>query len=194
MTISQPQNLLSQPFANEGNYQIIPNDAGHGRASLSLGFPDETQRPLPQGGVAPNRLDFNGILHMLSAAMFWQQSGGQWSYRDDLEYTTPCMVFHQNKLWWCVKDNGPANKIAPGSDETYWLDFLTALIGTSATVGNPVGTVITYAGSTAPEGYLTCDGSAFSVTTYPLLYALLGSALLPDMRGLLCAAMTPARL
>ena len=27
--------------------------------------------------------------------------------------------------------------------------------------GNPVGTVITFAGTTAPKGYLLCDGSIF---------------------------------
>lgn len=184
MTISQPQNLLATPFANDGNFQIIPDaDAGSGRASLSLGFPTETQRPLVQGGIAPNRLDFNGILHMLSAAMFWQQSGGQWTYLNTLNYATPCIVYHQNELWWCVKENGPdSTVVTPGTNETYWMNFLNFVAGGKSTIGNPVGTIIAYYGTTAPDGYLACDGSTFSATTYPELRTLLNSTILPDLR------------
>jgi microcystin-dependent protein len=39
----------------------------------------------------------------------------------------------------------------------------------------PIGTVLDYAGSTVPTGYLECDGSAVSRTTYPLLYAAIGT-------------------
>lgn len=38
----------------------------------------------------------------------------------------------------------------------------------------PTGTVSAYAGSTAPTGYLLCDGSAVSQTTYATLYAVVG--------------------
>lgn len=31
--------------------------------------------------------------------------------------------------------------------------------------------------------YLYCDGSSFSITDYPELYAILGTNILPDMRG-----------
>lgn len=185
MTISQPQNLLAKPFANDGNYQIIPEaDAGTGRASLSMGFPIETQRPLAQGGIAPNRLDFNGILNMLSAAMFWQQSGGQWTYLNTLNYATPCIVYHQNELWWCVKENGPDTvTITPGTNDSYWINFLNYVAGGKSTIGNPVGTIIAYYGTAAPDGYLACNGSTFSATAYPELRALLGSTILPDLRG-----------
>ena len=47
----------------------------------------------------------------------------------------------------------------------------------------PVGTVIAYHGETAPGGYLACDGSPYSVSAYPRLYAVLGTATLPDLRG-----------
>ena len=38
----------------------------------------------------------------------------------------------------------------------------------------PVGTVIWYAGSTAPSGYLLCNGAKVSRTTYAALYAVIG--------------------
>ena len=46
-----------------------------------------------------------------------------------------------------------------------------------------VGMIMPYAGTTAPTGWLLCDGSTFSSTTYPQLYALLGnSTTLPSLR------------
>jgi microcystin-dependent protein len=60
-----------------------------------------------------------------------------------------------------------------------------------ASNGNPAGTVISFAGSNVPVGYLVCDGSAVSSTTYPELYAAIGTTWggnatnfnLPDLRG-----------
>lgn len=63
---SQPGNLFTRPFAANGTRQIIPDvSANAGRASLEQGFPTETQLPLSQGGIAPNRMDFNGILRAM---------------------------------------------------------------------------------------------------------------------------------
>lgn len=46
-----------------------------------------------------------------------------------------------------------------------------------------VGMIMPYAGTTAPSGWLICDGSTFSSTTYPQLYTLLGnSTTLPNLR------------
>lgn len=58
--------------------------------------------------------------------------------------------------------------------------------------GNPVGTVISFAGSIAPTGYMICDGRSLAVSSYPALYAAIGDAWggdggtnfnLPDLRG-----------
>jgi hypothetical protein len=47
----------------------------------------------------------------------------------------------------------------------------------------PVGTIIHFYGTSAPAGYLPCNGTAFSSTGYPKLYALLGSAVTPNLAG-----------
>jgi hypothetical protein len=39
----------------------------------------------------------------------------------------------------------------------------------------PVGTIITYGGSIAPSGYLVCDGSLLSRTTYKALFQVIGT-------------------
>lgn len=57
----------------------------------------------------------------------------------------------------------------------------------------PTGAVLPYINSTAPTGWLVCDGTAVSRTTYAALFALIGTAYgqgdnsttfnVPDMRG-----------
>ena len=41
--------------------------------------------------------------------------------------------------------------------------------------GIPAGTILDFAGGTAPAGYLSCDGSAVSRTTYSTLFAIIGT-------------------
>lgn len=196
---SYPANLVPQPFAAGGNFQVIPDTKQNsGRASYREGFPTETQQPLNQGGIAPNRLDFNGLFHLLTAFAHWQQSGGQWVYSTTLNYTVPNIVFHNGQLWWCVAGNGPdtsAGLKEPGTDAAYWLELLQQLAqggGGSAGGLNPVGTVIMYAAVTAPDGYFVCDGSTFSPSENPVLYGILGSNILPDMRGLFVRGYDPS--
>lgn len=57
----------------------------------------------------------------------------------------------------------------------------------------PAGSVLSYAGASAPSGWLLCDGTAVSRTTYAALYAVIGDTYgagdgsttfdLPDLRG-----------
>lgn len=46
----------------------------------------------------------------------------------------------------------------------------------------PIGSIFPFV-KTPPTGYLPCDGSTFSQSEYPDLYAYLGTNVLPDMRG-----------
>lgn len=48
--------------------------------------------------------------------------------------------------------------------------------------GLPIGTIIPIYSVTVPVGFLPCDGSQYDTSQYPLLYALLGSDRLPDLR------------
>lgn len=47
-------------------------------------------------------------------------------------------------------------------------------VWTATIIGNPPGTVIDFAGVSAPAGYLVCDGSAVSRTTYANLFNAIG--------------------
>jgi microcystin-dependent protein len=66
-------------------------------------------------------------------------------------------------------------------------------VDVGAIAANPVGTVIDYAGGTAPGGWLLCYGQAVSRTTYALLFTAIGTNWgvgdgvttfnVPDLRG-----------
>lgn len=58
----------------------------------------------------------------------------------------------------------------------------------------PTGTIQSHAGSTAPDGFLVCDGTIVNIADYPKLYAAIGASWghgnndgltfhLPDLRG-----------
>jgi microcystin-dependent protein len=78
----------------------------------------------------------------------------------------------------------------------YGYDHLGAWVQLSAptSASVPTGTVTAFAGSTAPSGYLLCDGQAISRTTYSTLFTEIGTTYgagdgsttfnLPDLRGI----------
>ena len=45
----------------------------------------------------------------------------------------------------------------------------------------PVGAIIPYAGKDTPDNFLFCDGQTFSQTTYPVLYSVLGTNVVPKL-------------
>jgi microcystin-dependent protein len=73
---------------------------------------------------------------------------------------------------------------------TGWLNLATA---SGAEAAIPTGTLSQFAGAAAPTGWLICDGSAISRSTYATLFAVVGTTYgsgdgsttfnLPDLRG-----------
>ena len=62
-----------------------------------------------------------------------------------------------------------------------------------AFVLTPPGSVVAYAGTGAiPTGWLLCDGTGFSSTTYPELAAALGASSVPDLIGRVIVGVDPA--
>ena len=85
--------------------------------------------------------------------------------------------------WRQIEGSGP-------SDDTVGPDKITNAAKNEIT---PIGTVSAFAGASAPDKYLMCDGSTISRTTYSDLYAVLGDVYgngdgsttfeIPDLRG-----------
>lgn len=80
------------------------------------------------------------------------------------------------------------NKLQHGHEDSDDGGVLSTAIGIV-----PTGGMLPYGGSAAPSGYLLCDGSAVSRSTYSALFTVLGTAYgagdgsttfnVPDMRG-----------
>ena len=76
MQTQQTPQVLQQPFAAQGDKNTIPNAAtGTNKASLQEGFPPITGQPINQGGVPPERQDFNGAMNLNSQFYFAFQNG-----------------------------------------------------------------------------------------------------------------------
>ena len=123
--MSQQPSLMKIPFAQNGAKATIPETTTSlGVASLSQGFPTETQLPLSDGGVPPRRIDVNGALYMLSTFAMYQQTGGKFAWSSELDYDVPSIIYHNNNLWWCVQSNGlSTNIVEPGTNRAYWIPF-----------------------------------------------------------------------
>lgn len=88
-----------------------------------------------------------------------------------------------------------ANTQAAGNNSTKIAT--TAYVDASAGIGTPTGVIFPYGGSSTPSGWLLCDGSAVSRTTYATLFGVIGTTFgtgdgsttfnVPDMRGRLAA-------
>lgn len=85
------------------------------------------------------------------------------------------------------------------AEGTVYFDYnnerITVSSGSSPSGGDsaPIGTIYQWTGSTAPDGYLICDGTTYSKSQYPDLYDALDSEYqisaeqfkVPDFRGLI---------
>lgn len=170
-----PTHFFPQAFCTSGDKTIIANSAPtKGRANLPDGFPIDTATPIKNGGIAPNRLDFNGILYMLSSLAYWQQSGGQMQYDTTLTYTPPAIVYSNNTFWACLLENGPdaGVSVVPGSNAKYWIPLAQYLFqtyttrltgdvtgsGTLSTAGMTIKTTANQAAKWTTERTLTVAG------------------------------------
>ena len=94
-----------------------------------------------------------------------------------------------------VEADGSLTDVGALSDllTTVKTSVVAAINELHANTGVPAGTVIYYAASTPPAGYLKCDGSAVSRTAYSALFAVIGTTYgagdgsttfqLPDLRA-----------
>lgn len=71
-TLNTPYTIL-KPFAENGDKNDIPEtvDPELGLMSQDAGFPPITSKPIYEGGVAPNRRDFNGAFNILAQHNFF---------------------------------------------------------------------------------------------------------------------------
>ncbi len=121
MATTEPQKWAAT-LGSTADVNAIPatTPSGSGRASFSGLFPPVTQLPLDQGGIAPERGDFNALFKYLGEYLFYLMQGGMFSYSTDYDYTAGNLVMHEGSLYLCIAANGPGSAVKYPTDADYW--------------------------------------------------------------------------
>ena len=121
MATTEPQKWAAT-LGSTADVNTIPatTPSGSGRASFSGLFPPVTQLPLDQGGIAPERGDFNALFKYLGEYLFYLMQGGMFSYSTDYDYTAGNLVMHEGSLYLCIASNGPGSAVKYPTDAAYW--------------------------------------------------------------------------
>ena len=140
MATTEPQKWTAT-LGSTADVNAIPatTPSGSGRASFSGLFPPVTQLPLDQGGIAPERGDFNALFKYLGEYLFYLMQGGTFSYSTDYDYTAGNLVMHGGSLYLCIASNGPGSAIKYPTDTAYWRQL--ALTSQLPTVNNGTLTI-----------------------------------------------------
>lgn len=125
MATTEPQKWSATLGANaDVNSLPATTPAGSGRASTSGLFPQVTQKPLDEGGIAPERADFNALFKYLGDYIYYIMQGGIFSYLSTYDYTAGNLALFSGAVYECVAANGPGNVHAP-TDTAYWRRLAT---------------------------------------------------------------------
>ena len=205
--------LIPEPFAQSGDKNPIPLERAITdpiyRASWKAGFPPDTRLPKDVGGEAPDGLDFNGVLNILSQAVVFLQKGNAYQFDASLAPYPIGALVRSNDNLTTYQSTVPNNSNNPNSNMTGWriyngsgliVDNLTTNDATKVASARTVKELndsklskldfddaykympIPYPKSIPPSGFLLMDGRAITQAQYPILYGLYG-ANLPDLRG-----------
>ena len=140
MATTEPQKWAAT-LGSTADVNTLPatTPSGSGRASTSGLFPPVTQLPLDQGGIAPERGDFNALFKYLGEYLFYLMQGGTFSYSTDYDYTAGNLVMHGGSLYLCIVSNGPGSAVKYPTDAAYWRQL--ALTSQLPTVNNGTLTI-----------------------------------------------------
>ena len=179
-TLNTPD-VLTQPIATNGTKNSIPNtnDQSLGLMSQSTGFPAICSERIADGGKAPRRADFNGAFNLLSQHNFFAQNGGTETFRQDV--SDAIGGYPINSRLWFTNSNGESvivrsliqNNTYNFNNDPSYIDGIKWVVDVES--GAPVGSLMPYAGTTPPDGWLICDGSEISRTTYARLFSVIGT-------------------
>ena len=139
--------LIPQPWANGGQHATIPNGAtGTNRASFTEGWGVITSTPVDDGGLPPNRLDFNGLGYLATAVAYFLQNGGFYTFNSSV--STQIGGYPLGAVLWYVNNGVPQymvvslvanNTTSDLTDTTKWMPITMnpngfAMIGTLSDV------------------------------------------------------------
>ena len=181
--------LFPQPIAAQAtseNINTIPNAAtGTNLASFQEGFPALTRYPIienPQegqvSGIPPEQQDFNGLFFSVSSHTFFIQNGGSYTFNQNVSDAIGGYPMGAI-LWYAPPNSTPYQVQSLVGNNTYNFvenpSYINGVAWKALSSSIPVGTILAWSTTTAPNGYLICDGSAISRTTYAELFSVIGT-------------------
>ena len=201
-SLTKPQ-VLYQPFALTGDRNAIldaPDAENPQLANIQTGFPAITQTPIDNGGIPPERKDFNGLGFLLSSFYYFVQCGGAYTFEQDVSdaiggYPLGAILYYTdgNGVTYRVKSNKANNEDNFVSTPAYIGDSWDIVSDTPQDLMPYIGDVKTSTRSANHGNWFLCDGQAISRTTYATLFSIIGTNFgagdgvttfnLPDYRG-----------
>jgi hypothetical protein len=116
--------LIPEPFAQSGDKNPIPLERAITdpiyRASWKAGFPPDTRLPKDLGGEAPDGLDFNGVLNIISQAVVFLQKGNAYQFDVSLAPYPIGALVRSNDNLTTYQSTVPNNSNNPNSNMTGW--------------------------------------------------------------------------
>lgn len=120
---------IKRPFADSGQRNNIPDSVAStsNLASMQQGWNSTTSTPIDDGGIPPNRLDFNGLGYMATVGLLFLQQGGFMQY--DSTVSTNIGGYPKGAILWIVSNGVPQyavrstinnNTNNPASNMTGW--------------------------------------------------------------------------
>lgn len=164
-----PKYFLTQALSASGDMTIPPataSEAGEGRLSQEKGWGSINSTPLENGGIAPFREDFNGMMYLVSQFLLWYQQGGVMNYSSSLPYEAGNEVLLNGVKYRALRANGgTVAAVVPGTDPTTWRN-LDANVPAGAVMpfanvklgGSDGRRPIFWGATQADEGWVLCDG------------------------------------
>lgn len=116
-------------------------------------------------GNTPYQEDVMAVFYVFAYMIFCMLESGIPDYDAGTTYYIGSYVQVNGDLYKSRVDNNVGH--TPASSPTQWSACIDMVDG-----GVKVGAMMPYAGSSAPAGYLICDGSAVSRSTYAALFAI----------------------
>lgn len=96
---------IGTPIATTGDKNIPPENAsGADTSSITAGFLPITSEPLDDGGIAPERTDFNGMFYLATDQRVFLQNGGVITYEDTV--ATKIGGYPQNAILGYIDNSG----------------------------------------------------------------------------------------
>lgn len=117
--------LITTAFAENGTANDIPESSATEPqlATMSSGFPDITQKPIAEGGIPPERADFNGILKLYGQHIVHLNKGLGYEFDADFATAIGGYPLHARIVLTNgneVKNTIPTNTTNPNTDMTGW--------------------------------------------------------------------------